>query len=124
MKARPALTALLLTIPAWAEVTDKEPTLPEIWSRAALAAVFAWLLGRILPGFGCLALVPALPAVSAVFECYDKFVGPAILREAGAGYVAQAHMAAGSVLLAFVHGFSHRRSARPSASPPGIHTRE
>jgi len=99
---------LVLTGPAWAEVMDKEPTLSEIWWSGAMSAAFAWLLGRRSPWLGWLALIPLGPALGALLECYDRFVGPAILHEAGSGYVVQAHLAVTFPLLAFLVGLGSR----------------
>ncbi|MBX3172562.1 MAG: hypothetical protein KF760_34480 [Candidatus Eremiobacteraeota bacterium] len=104
----PCFLVILLTAAAAAEVMDKEPSLSEIWMAAALAAVLAWFLGRRFPRLGCLALVPSLPVLMVVEESYDKFVGQAIVREAGPGYIAQAHLAIGLVLLAYASGLTRR----------------
>lgn len=94
--------------PAWSEVMDKEPTLSEIWWSSSLSAGLAWLLGRCFPWLGWLALFLLGPALGALFECYDRFVGPAIVHEAGSGYVIQAHLAVAFPILAFAIGLSSR----------------
>lgn len=104
-----ALLVLLLTLPAAAEVMDKEPTLSEIWLSALLASASSWIVGRFSPPLAFLVLVPALPVLGAVLECHDRFVGPAILREAGFAYFFQAHMALVLIPGMFLAGLSGRR---------------
>lgn len=58
------LWTLMATVPAAAEVMDKEPTLSDIWQSAALWAVVALILGRLHPLLALVFLF--LPATSAV----------------------------------------------------------
>jgi hypothetical protein len=109
---------LLVTIAAVsAEVMDKEPGLNEIWGSALLAACLAWALGRVHPLLGGLALFPSLPVIAAVSECHDQFVGPAILREAGSGYIAQAHAALGFIVLSYAAGAARWRGRQTRNTP-------
>jgi hypothetical protein len=73
---------------AVAEVMDKEPTLVVTWAWAlvggALSLVgwrFRWWAGAAL------ALLPAAYLAGLHFELADPYVGPAIVEEAGHGYV-------------------------------------
>lgn len=79
----------LLVIPAtaFAEVMDKEPTIEQIWMRAALFAGIGFLLCRL---FGWLWPLTMLYSSALVESVTDDHVGPAILSEAGLGYVIQA----------------------------------
>jgi hypothetical protein len=79
---------VMIALPASAEVMDKEMAPVDISKALALsvllavptAAVHRWLL---LPLF---AFGPAQGLACAWTEWHDPFVGPAILREAGASY--------------------------------------
>lgn len=87
-----SVTVLLVPSVAWAEVMDKEPTLGHLWGVAlvfGLAGFFAW---RRHFSLGVIATLIALPFVWAFhWELMDPYVGPAILQEAGRGYVVQAY---------------------------------
>ena len=108
-----ALLLLLLTLPAAAEVMDKEPGLLAIWVGAFFAIPIAWLTGRLLPLLGWVVVLPLLPALVALAECYDSQFGPAILREVGPAYAIQAHAAPALTLVAYLIGRYQRRQARP-----------
>lgn len=88
------VTTLLIPNAAWAEVMDKEPTLGRIWGVAlvfGLAGFFAW---RRHFSLGVVVTLLAVPFVWAFhWELTDPYVGPAILHEAGRGYVLQAYAA-------------------------------
>src|SRR4051812_14652780 len=83
-----ALPLFLISSPAFAEVMDKEPSMPEIWHWLAVsigvgiacAVLHPWLL---VPSF---LLGPVNRVAIAWTEWHDPFVGPAIMREAGSGY--------------------------------------
>jgi hypothetical protein len=96
---------LLGASPAMAEVMDKEPTLASIWLWAVPGAVGTYLCARKQPFLGLLAaLVSSRNAMVAVSEWHDPFVGPAMLKEAGAGYGLQSHVALMLVLASLAVG--------------------
>ncbi len=76
---------------ALAEVMDKEPTVAELWAWSGLYVGLALLLARRSPWLPCLVWpFSALNASVGLGELLDSAVGPAILAEAGWGYVVQA----------------------------------
>jgi hypothetical protein len=101
---RLSLSLLLFLWPstAAAEVMDKEIQIGEIWSLAIVGAPLAlwswrlhWLSGLFVLGLW------TLPAISVFTELTDPYVGPAILREAGAGY--PVHCCAAGLLVCVGH---------------------
>ena len=96
--AGPMAFAVLILMPThvWAEVMDKEATLPQLWAVAmlwGLAGFFAW---RRHPVLGTLVTLLGFPLVWGFhWELTDRYVGPAIRREAGRGYVIQAYLSMG-----------------------------
>jgi hypothetical protein len=76
------------------EVMDKEPSLVEVWGFFLSVGLVgfllclwrSWMLLLVLP-------VVLLFAAAVWFELNDKFVGPAILAEAGQSYVTQCYIA-------------------------------
>src|SRR5262245_38560418 len=87
-------------LPIFAEVMDKEPSLTQIWTEFAvlvLLGIGLTLLHRRL----VLLVLPFifLFAFGTLDELQDPSVGPAILHEAGRGYVIQCYLA---VILALV----------------------
>jgi len=87
------------------EVMDKEPSLPGIWIGTALfGGVGLWSARRwIWPGVLLLA-VEALGLSGMHAELTDPQVGPAILREAGHGYVVQSYLGSGVSITATTAG--------------------
>jgi len=78
-----------------AEVADKEPTITAIWTVAAFLCIGGFVLCRWRRVAGLIALpLAALWAWAMFSEIHDPYVGPAILRELGRGYVTQAYVAA------------------------------
>src|SRR5262245_28882633 len=93
-------------IPIFAEVSDKVPTLRNIWVATAvisLACLFAtgrkrWAAFATLP-------VIAFWALIITSEIRDDYVGPAIVSELGRSYVMQAYIAAVTPVLFLAIGF-------------------
>jgi hypothetical protein len=116
------LVALLtiLAFPAWAhaEVMDKEPTLPEIWTWAICAGGVGALCWAIPWWLGLLVALPAALFFGSLWEeITDPFVGRAIRAEAGANYVWT--VAAATLLVASLHLLVyHQLRARLSAPDP------
>lgn len=89
------------------EVMDKEPSLPGIWIGAAVSGGLGFWGARrwIWPGVLLLALEGVgLSGMHA--ELADPFVGPAILAEAGRGYVIQSYAAAWIAIAATAAGLA------------------
>jgi hypothetical protein len=116
------LIMTLVAAPAWAEVSDKIPSLEGMWGWAIGFNLAAALLSlwRLALGLGVLPL--------AVFYAWgghelvsDAHVGPAILREQGVGYVAQVYAsgAAGVIgpllIVAVIAAVRHRATGRKAA---------
>ena len=84
---------LVIVAPVAAEVMDKEPTVAEMWLWAIGSGALAFLVWRWRWWLGA---VFSFVAVSAMFSQYqeinDPFVGPAIIAEAGTGYVTQFYL--------------------------------
>jgi hypothetical protein len=117
--------ALLLAAPAWAEVMDKEPTTREVWTAALAITPLALVVGRIHPLLGVLLLWVPYNPLGILSEIWDPHVGPAILREAGVGYIAQAYASGALVLLAYLLGVAlfftaGRRKKAPKVPPAGL----
>jgi hypothetical protein len=87
------------------EVMDKEPSLPGIWIGAAIFGGLGFWTGLRWIWPGVLLLVVDLIALSGQHaELADPYVGPAILEEAGRGYVVQSYVASALVITATVAG--------------------
>jgi hypothetical protein len=98
------LSLLVAASPAFAEVMDKESSVPEIWHWLAVsigigiafAVLHPWLL---LPSF---LLGPVHVVAIAWTEWHDPFVGPAIMREAGTGFGTSADGAMTLAVLVYI----------------------
>jgi hypothetical protein len=111
------------------EVMDKEPSLPGIWLGAAVFGALGFFSGRRWIWPGVLLLAFELFAFSGMHaELTDPYVGPAILKEAGRGYVVQSYVAAGLCILATAVGLAWgilrwsrvRMQARPTSGAVSI----
>ena len=110
-----AAASCLLGTSAAAEVMDKLPTLPSLWFWAALASLFSLALVRVRWWLVFIVLPAAVFCpLGLVLEFHSQDVGPAILQEAGASYVLQAHLALLLVVLANAAGLVWSRRARRS----------
>ena len=90
-------------VPVIAEVGDKVPRLPILFLWTATIVLLAWVLIRKKKW---LAVVPVglgvIFAIGATAEARDPFVGPAIIRELGHGYIALAYLAAALPFIAIL----------------------
>jgi len=93
------------------EVMDKEPSLRAIWGAALLLGVVGYVATRFRRWlvFPALALV-AVAAWTELGELVDQQVGPAIMREAGMWYVAQAGAAIALAVISCVLGLLPKRA--------------
>lgn len=102
---------MLTPTPILAEVGDKVATLGDIWFFAAVISlacffVTAW---RRRAALVALPLI-ALGAFIITSEVRDPYIGPAILRELGRGYVTQAYIAAVVPVVLLAIGLLRRRA--------------
>ena len=76
--------AVAWTLPAYAEVMDKEPSVPMIWGAATVCSILGFIAARFKPalmvGTGAIA---ALYLGGVIAEIKDPTIGKAILEEAG-----------------------------------------
>ena len=88
-------------LPAYAEVMDKEPSVPMIWGAAIFCSVLGFIAARFKPalavGTGMLA---ALYLGGVVAEINDQTIRKAIIEEAGNSYQIHVYIAVAVVILA------------------------
>lgn len=110
-----ALATAGMPATALAEVTDKIPTLPEIWGCAALAALALLLAMRLKPRLSWLILpLLGLWFTTLLLEVHSADVGPAIVSERGVGYVVQVYLAGGLAVVAGWIGWRWRKGRSTS----------
>jgi hypothetical protein len=101
-------------MPILAEVADKEPTITEIWCLAAVCCLVSVVMCRWRRAASLVALsVATLWAWIMISELRDPFVGPAILRELGRGYISQAYFVAILPFVAIGIGLLRKGTAKP-----------
>jgi hypothetical protein len=109
--------AMVWTLPAYAEVMDKEPSVPMIWGTAMVCSVLGFMAARFKPallvGTGLLA---ALFLGGVVAEINDKTIGQPIIKEAGKSYPIQAYAAIAVVILAHATGLALRKYQKHKAN--------
>jgi len=94
------------------EVMDKEPTLLAVWG----AAVLLGLVGYTAARFRRWLVIPALAVIAFLAwaqlgELADPTVGPAIIQEAGRGYLIQSCAAVALAVILSVLGLAPKRGA-------------
>jgi len=92
------------------EVMDKEPTLRTVWGAALLLGVVGFAAARfrrwlVLPALAVIAFL----AYSQLSELADPVVGPAIIQEAGRGYLIHSYAAVPLAVLLSVLGLVPKR---------------
>jgi hypothetical protein len=99
------------------EVMDKELTVPEGWVVAALVSVGGYITARWRPWLAAapLGILVGLGA-SVALQLADPYVGPAILKEAGASYPLRVYSALVVAGAATFAGVFHGRSIRSRAA--------
>ena len=90
---------------AYAEVIDKVPTLSFIWAVAIASGVVCLVATYFRRWLLILAAFPAIWFLSLLLEIHSPDVGPALLVEAGRGYIVQVYLAALSVIALGVLGW-------------------
>jgi len=93
-KARiPLFGFLVLSSPVFAEVADKEPTIPQLWIVPGIITAIAFVAGMKRPSFALFLLPVALfCAWGQIDELHDPFVGPAIRAELGDAYFTHGYL--------------------------------
>ena len=90
---------------AYAEVSDKVPTLPLIWGVAIASGLICLMATYFRRWLLISVAVPAVWFFGLFLEIHSPDVGPAILVEAGRGYIIHAYLAALSVIALGVLGW-------------------
>jgi hypothetical protein len=105
------------TLPAYAEVMDKEPSVPMIWGAATVCSVLGFSAARFKPA---LVVFTGLSAVfyfgGVVAEITDQTIGKAIIKEAGNSYPIHAYVAVAVVILAHATGLALRKYQKIKAN--------
>lgn len=92
---------MLLLAPslAFAEVSDKEPTIGLIWAVGAFSALLCFMVARLrrwlAPIVGAL---PLLWFVSLLMEIHASDVAPYLYAEQGLGYYVQSYLSLGLLI--------------------------
>lgn len=113
-----AIVVFAMAVPAHAEVMDKEPSAVSNWAWAVLGGTVAVAAWRWRWWAGLMVALFVLLRLYAVhLEIQDPFVGPAIRREAGQGYVTQFYSVVAVWLFlngigVYVSIIAHRRQRR------------
>src|SRR2546426_5934555 len=102
------------------EVMDKEPALRMVWGAALLLGLVGFLAARFrrwlaLPALGVIGFL----AYWQFSELADSAVGPAIIQEAGRGYLIQSCAAVAVAVLISVLGLVPKRRAAYHALEAG-----
>jgi len=91
---------LLLPLPAFAEVSDKVASIPQLWIIASAVGVVTFLASRYRFALGLVLLpVSVLLILAGLEPVRDSFVGPAVISEQGQAYVVAVYGSA-TILLA------------------------
>jgi hypothetical protein len=115
--ARTFVLVLLFSSVAHAEVMDKEPTLGAIWLWCAATVVLGGLAYWYSLPLGVLVSTPGtLFVIGMEQELADRWVGPAIVAEAGASYPIHVHVVL--MIVVGVHAFGIHRAHRRRVALP------
>ncbi|MDH5408132.1 MAG: hypothetical protein OEZ33_12055 [Gammaproteobacteria bacterium] len=91
MKYIPILL-LFLSTPAYAEVSDKMPSMYQLWLYSAIGFIVILFLVRWSLWFIVLAVLSALFFGTASYETFaDPYIGPAIIKEQGLPYIVSSY---------------------------------
>jgi hypothetical protein len=114
-KGTVGFTAAIAPHAALAEVSDKIPSLPQIWGIAGIAALALLLAMRFKPRVSWLILpLLGLWFATLLLEVHSADVGPAIVSEQGVGYVVQVYLAGGLAVVAGWIGWRWRKGRSTS----------
>jgi purine-cytosine permease-like protein len=85
---------MFVPILAFAEVSDKEPSIFYIWGVAAIATVVCFLGAHYRRWLALvLAVPPALWFASLLMEIHSADIGPYLYKEQGSAYYVQVYLA-------------------------------
>lgn len=88
------ILSLLAPLEALAEVSDKVPSIPYVWSVAAISSVVYFLASRYRRSLALvLGTLPAVWFASLLLEIHSSDVGMYLYREQGISYYAHAYAA-------------------------------
>lgn len=103
--AKVAVCLLLFPSAAFAEVSDKEPSLSFVWTVGAVAAVIcffgAYFRKWLAP---ILAAVPLLWFVGFFLEIHSEDIGPYLYAEQGLSYYIQSYLSLAVFIFGIVFG--------------------
>lgn len=115
--ARSAVLLALVPMPAFAEVSDKVASIPQLWLTSGIAGAVAFLVGRYRVTFGAILLpISALIVVVGLEPVRDPIVGPAVVSEQGRGYLVAVYGSASMLLALHLSGLWPGWRRRMSAS--------
>jgi hypothetical protein len=105
------------TLPAYAEVMDKEPSVPMIWVAAIVCSVLGFIAARFKPGLVVVTgTISALYLGSVIAEINDQTIGKAIIEAAGNSYPIHAYVAVAVIIVAHGTGLAIRRFQKNKAN--------
>jgi hypothetical protein len=115
-----AFVAFATALPAFAEVSDKMPSIWQLWLQGGVIAVLLFALGRIRLWTAAIAVAVAFFIAFGSYDMVnDEHVGRAVRAEQGTPYVAAAYGSAALCIVAgaaaVVGALRARRSRRPKA---------
>ena len=95
----------LAPVVAFAEVSDKEPSLLSIWVIGIIAALVCFVASYFLKWYGTIvAVFPLFWFALHFIELHSSDIGKALYLEQGAGYFIQSYLAAFLVLIGVIAG--------------------
>lgn len=101
-------------IAAFAEVSDKEPSICLFWRVSLVTAMLCLVGARIRPWVGVIILAPVLLwFVGSFLDMHSWDVEPYLLAEQGIAYFLHAYAALGLILCALLIGYLWNRHGRP-----------
>ena len=96
----PLFAVMAFSNNAYAEVSDKVPSLSYIWGAAILLGAICFIATFIKRWLAIpISILPALWFISLFMEIYSPDVGPSIIAELGYEYVIHAYATIGAVLI-------------------------
>ena len=104
---------ILFLTPAYAEVSDKMSTIPDLWLQGFVVGFVLLILIRWSIYFSILGILVTLFFGVVSYETFfDPFVGPAILKEQGAPYVISSYGSTFVIFLGLIGGIYLNRVKR------------
>jgi phosphotransferase system glucose/maltose/N-acetylglucosamine-specific IIC component len=103
---------LLFPLAAFAEVSDKEPSLSSVWITGCVVALICFIVAYFVRWYSIIvAVFPLCWFILHFIELHSEDVGVALYAEQGIGYFIQSYLAALLILLGVILGvtFSNRQ---------------